>query len=84
MTDDLVISVKVTSAMRNGLDKLAKEYNVTRSEMMRILIVEVIDDDLDDDTRQYSRRKNHETGGTTPTYFSKQNKEDEPCDDLKP
>ena len=58
MTDDHVtISVKVPRVMRDGLDRLAEEYNVTRSEMMRILIAEVVDDDSDDNTRQYSRRK---------------------------
>lgn len=59
---DINISTKVTEAMREGLDKLAKEYNVTRSEMMRILIAEVVDDDPEEGvgTRQYPRRKDHD------------------------
>lgn len=49
------ISTKITETMREGLDDLASEYNVTRAEMLRILITEVVDDD--DNTRPYSRRK---------------------------
>ena len=61
MTDGFVnISTTVTTAMRDGLDNLAKEYNVTRAEMMRILIAEVVDDDSDDNTRQYARREDRE------------------------
>lgn len=61
VTNDFVtINTRVTIAMRDSLDRLAKEYNVTRSEMVRTLIVEVIDDDSDDNARQYSRRKDHE------------------------
>ena len=67
MTDGFVtINTRVTTAMRDSFDRLAKEYNVTRSEMMRILIVEVIDDDLDDNARQYSRRE--ETGGDDGSF----------------
>lgn len=59
MSDNSVnISTKITESMRDALDKLAKEYNVTRSEMMRILIVGVVDDNLEDiDIRPYPRRE---------------------------
>ncbi len=49
------ISTKITETMREGLDKVAKEYNVTRAEMLRTLIAEVVDDDSC--TRSYPRRK---------------------------
>jgi len=53
-TKSVNISTKITETMREGLDKVAEEYNVTRSEMLRILITGVVDDD--DNTRPYSRR----------------------------
>ncbi len=57
------VSTRVTVAMRDGLDNLAKEYNVTRSEMLRILIAEVVDDDAGDDgTRSYSRKRKRKDG----------------------
>ena len=49
------ISTRITETMRESLDKVAEEYNVTRSEMLRILVTEVVDDDSS--TRSYSRRK---------------------------
>ena len=63
MSDIFVnISTKVTKTMRDGLDKVAKEYNVSRSEMLRILITEVVDDDAEyASTRSYPRRRT--TGG---------------------
>jgi len=51
------ISTRVPIAMKEGLDKLAKEYNVTRSEMLRILIAEVVEDDTEAETRTYRRRQ---------------------------
>lgn len=59
MSDDFVnISTKVTKIMRDNLDKVAKEYNVTRSEMLRILIADVVDDDKEyASTRSYPRRR---------------------------
>ena len=49
------VSTRITETMREDLDKVAKEYNVTRAEMLRTLIAEVVDDDSC--TRSYPRRK---------------------------
>lgn len=55
------INFRVTKSMREGIDEVAKEYNTTISEMMRILITDVLDDSKDDAsepvTRKYQRRK---------------------------
>ena len=55
------IHFQVTPEMKKGLGDLAKEYNVTVSEMMRILIVDVLPDQDDDSSdpvpREYPRRK---------------------------
>ena len=54
------ISFQLPRSMKSGIEKIANEYNVTISEMMRILIVEVLpDQDCDSDepmTRAYPRR----------------------------
>jgi replication initiation and membrane attachment protein DnaB len=55
------ISFQVTPKMKKGLNDLAKEYNITMSEMMRILIVDVLPDQDDNSSdpvpRKYPRRK---------------------------
>lgn len=62
-TEFTYINFRVTRAMKKGIDEVAKEYNVTISEMMRILVVGVLPDKEDSidasepTTRQYQRRK---------------------------
>lgn len=56
----VTISTRVTKIMRNGLDKLAKEHDITRSEMLRTLIAEVVDDSEGVETRSYKRRKHEQ------------------------
>ena len=57
------INFRVTRAMKKGIDEVAREYNVTISEMMRILVVDVLPDqedgiDVPEPTpREYQRRK---------------------------
>ena len=57
------INFRVTRAMKKGIDEVAREYNVTISEMMRILVVDVLPDqensiDIPEPTpREYQRRK---------------------------
>ena len=55
------INFRVTHAVKKEIEAIAKEYNITTSELMRILITDVLDDSEDDAsepvTRKYQRRK---------------------------
>ena len=53
------IHFHVTREMKNGINAIAKEHNMSISAMMRTLIADVLDDEIVDDTefRPYKRRK---------------------------
>ena len=56
------IHFHVTQEMKEGVDKLAKEYNLSLSEMMRVLVADVLDEKIDEgaEFRSYTRRKEKE------------------------
>ena len=55
------INFRVARTVKKEIDAIAKEYNITTSELMRVLIADVLEDKEDavDEplTRQYQRRK---------------------------
>ena len=55
------INFRVTHAVKKEIEAIAKEYNITTSELMRVLIADVLEDKEDDVgeplTRKYQRRK---------------------------
>lgn len=55
----LKIHFMVTQEMKEGIDEIAKEYNTTISAIMRVLIADVLDEEIEEGTefRPYKRRK---------------------------
>ena len=58
------IHFRVTQETKEGIDKIAKEYNLSISAMMRVLVADVLDEEIDEgaEFRSYARRKEKESG----------------------